>query len=84
MALWSGNVAREQADGPCIFTHPLPRNAPTSYQHLLSFTGLEFRHIDRFSFDAQVSNSTSTWIEIRAEIFSTLKAFEIRYFVVIL
>ena len=67
-----------------MFTHPLPRNVPNSYQHLLSFTGLEFRHIDRFSFDAQVVNSTPTSIEISAEIFSTLKAFEIRYFVVLM
>ena len=36
------------------------------------------------SFDAEVVNTSSTSMEISAEVFSTLKMFELRYFVVLM
>ena len=45
---------------------------------------MELRLIDMVSFDAEVVNTSSTSMEISAEVFSTLKMFELRYFVVLI
>ena len=51
---------------------------------LLIFSGLHFLWSTEISFNARVVNANSTSMEINAEIFSTLRAFEIRLFVVLI
>ena len=75
MTLWSGSTAREALDGPCMFTHPLSQYAPSPYDHLLAFSGLEFRWSTEISFDAQVVAANPTSLEISAVVLSTLRAF---------
>ena len=75
MTLWSGSTAREAADGSSIYTHPLSQYAPSPYDHLLAFSGLEFRWFFDISFDAQVVSANSTSMEISAEVFSTTWVF---------
>ena len=84
LTLWSGSVAREASDGPCIYTHPLPQRIPNPYDHLLAFSGFNFRVFSSVSFDAQVVSSNTTSMEISAEVFSTLRAFEVRFFVLLI
>ena len=57
---------------------------PSPSTLLLAFSGLEFRWFSEISFDAQVVSASSTSMEIRAEVLSTLKAFEIRLFVLLI
>ena len=67
-----------------MYTHPFPQNAPSPYNHFLAFSGFEFRWYLNISFDAQVVSTSSTSMETSAEVFSTLKAFEMRFFVVLI
>ena len=66
-----------------MYTHPLPQDAPSPYDHLLAFSGFNFRVFSSISFDAQVVSANSTSMEISAEVFSLIRAFEIRFFVLL-
>ena len=84
MTLWSGSTAREAANGSCIYTHPLTQDAPSPYDYLLALSGLNFRVSSSISFDAQMLSTNSTALEISAEVLSTMWAYEIRFFVVLI